>query len=46
MDTQHRRIDPELVAVLNALPKTPYGPIDLSDLAAARKTARASAALS
>jgi acetyl esterase/lipase len=40
MDTQHRRIDPELVAVLNALPKTPYGPIDLSDLAAARKTAR------
>lgn len=43
MTTKLNPIDPELLAPLAAMPKTPYGALDLSDLAAARDTARSMA---
>lgn len=44
MTTQLNPVDPELVAPLAAMPKTPYGALDLSDIPAARESARQLAA--
>jgi acetyl esterase/lipase len=40
MPTGLNPIDPELIAPLQAMPKTRYGALDLSDIPAARQTAR------